>query len=354
MFDIFAKFIVRLNYLRLTNIDIPKNLEVFYRVLTNGFDINVAGQTEYVDELSDQEQKKSLLDRILRIDPSDYSPPGKFKKFRFSTLALKSALPLIVYPLIFYAVGLILVIIKKKYSNKFVDKKTSKFVYFWKPASKIWIPFYFFVEWLSSILVWNFLLKNTIFIFSPLSIGIYLDLFNNPRSNLVEYISLLISIFLIVLTIIATVGYFSLFSSIVSKKITLRYQEVQIFNNLKDNSGRIIPLFMTFKIIILINILSLIVVGLNQKPIICLFLFTALTFIEFVLSIIVRPFFRIRDNTKLILDGLFLMLIHLAYIPLLFNLPQVLKEIFGYFIIILVFLACLQGFVFRMAGYKGV
>lgn len=180
-----------------------------------------------------------------------------------------------------------------------------------------------------------------------------LDFQNFCFDSLTTTISHLIAIALSMLLIFNILAQNSLLNKIKNTPASINHDETQIFNNLKRKSV-LSTLYITYKVYLNIVFMSFAVVFLYRFPLIAFINLTFLSFIDFILSIVVRPFEIIRDNIKLVIENFLFFLIYIFYIPIVYGKIDVLMDVSSYIVLGVICFLCFEGFMFRLIGYQGV
>lgn len=352
-FDLFAKNIKNLIYLRLIDINIPSNLDLFYEIITEGVNINF-GSTPYPENDYDKPKEKHFIDRILGIDPQDYVPPQQFKKMQFSTLALKSSLPLIIYPLTLYIFSLIITVIRRKFLKKLYNKTTKKIIMV--PKSKIsknYRIFFYFIDWLHELTVWSSFIKCNLFMIQQFLIGIFLNLFYKNPDNGISKISFLACFPLLLIFALNILGYYMM-----TQDLHLNHNNREVSNLKFLNFYKIDNIFQRNYFVIEMMIypltLTIIVVSLTEYGRIATGLLLMMSIINLSIIGFVRPYKSILMYIKLIFNEILMLFIYFTNFVFTFGISEDLRNIGGYIVIALVMIQCFLGLVVRLMGYQGI
>lgn len=342
--------------LRLINVRLPEVLEAYFQAMSIDTLTSIAS-TNYEKEDSVKEQKLSTIDKLLNIDPREFSPPPHFKKMGFSTLSIKSALPLVIYPFTVYLISLVLTMIKRKFGTKVYIKEKQQVVWLWKKrSSRRFHPLSILqdlVDFFYDTIVWNIFVKCNIFMLQKFAIAIFLNIRATNYSTTLQWISFIVSNLLIVLLLVNLIGLYLTLRWITGKIDTAEYQEFKIFNNLRKGSI-FVTLLVLYKVIVSKIVMSICVTFLYWRPLVVSVVLLLIVFLEMVISIVVRPFNRKRDNFKMIFESFLFFFIHLGFLGFSFDIGSRIRGYIGIFVIAMITLLSGEGLIFRLAGYKGI
>lgn len=113
-------------------------------------------------------------------------------------------------------------------------------------------------------------------------------------------------------------------------------------------------LYVTYRIFISIIWMSFVVVRFYDYPLLAFALLALNSFFDFVISICIRPFKSTKDNSKLVFENFLFLILFLVYFPIAIGSSETVENVCGYFVLSMIILLCVEGFVFRMIGYKGI
>lgn len=352
-FDMFGKTFQSLIFIRLIDINIPSNLEYFYEIMTGGVNINF-GSTPYPKNDYEKPKEKYFIDKILGIEPQDYEPPKQFKKMQFSTLALKSSLFLIVYPLTLYILSLSLIIIRRKFMRKVYDKTSKTLIYVPKNRiSRRKAPIFYIVSFLYDQFIWNNFIRCNLFMIQQYLIGIFLNLFYLKFDSSINKISFVVSFILLLIYFVNVIGYFMMTSDMNFNHENKKLSELKILNYFKTDSI-FSRNYIIFKMMVVPLYLSVLVTILTNYSRIATGILVLGQMINLGFTCLVRPFESVKLNGRLIVNEILMILIYFINFLFTFGISGKVRNIGGFIVIGLVVVQCSLGFLLRITGYKGI
>lgn len=311
VYDIAVNVLLKLIYIRVTDIKLPPVFYSFMSVICSSLEFN-PGKTDFENTNKNQ---VSYIDNLFGLKLQDFETLPKFQNIGMSRLFVKSGLPLLTIGVLLYLISMIVEIFYNSLTGLFINQHTGDTKRLWRKKHWMWREL---LEFLAINLVWRRVVLWFFGIIPRLTLSLFLDLrefsFDTPANMVSSIFSILTLLLLLPLTIGLISTSLTFFSTVSLLDTSLTANSPISFLLPFKPSSRLSPYYLPLRYIMRPVLLSLTHVFFYNWPNLLLVFSSVLYLLEIIILSTFKPCKNWALMAKFIIENIALITINaLAY-----------------------------------------